>query len=216
MSQPCAVAHGASYAVDRPKRSHASSGLERNSVNTMPNLINEIVVRSLSEEFARAEGLVIVSVSGLTVAESENLRDALAQHGLRLRVVRNRLTKLALRSRGIEPPAGMLLGNIACAWGSSEDALVAAKIVQRSEARRIGKVAFKGGLFEGSLLGPEATAALASLPGKQELRAGMLGLLSGPARALATLIAAPGSSLARALQARSEKVEAAPPPATQP
>ena len=84
----------------------------------MPNLINEIVVRQLSEGFGRAEGLVIVSVGGLTVKETETLRTSLAERGLRLRVVRNRLAKLALKSRGVEAPAEMLLGNLACTWGS--------------------------------------------------------------------------------------------------
>jgi large subunit ribosomal protein L10 len=178
----------------------------------MPNLINEIVVRQLSEEFSRAEGLVIVSLAGLTVEESETLRDSLAERGLRLRMVRNRLARLALRTRGIEPPEDMLLGNIACAWGSSEDAINAAKVVQASPSRKGGKIAIKGGIFEGELLGPREAAALADLPGKTELRARMLGVLSAPARNLATLIAAPGSSLARVLQARSEQ-GAAPAPA---
>ena len=179
----------------------------------MPNLINEIVVRQLSEEFGRAEGLVIVSVGGLTVKETETLRESLAERGLRLRVVRNRLTKLALKSVGIEPPAEMLLGNLACAWGSSEDTINAAKILQASPARKGGKLGFKGGLFEGSLLGPKEAAALAALPGKLELRAQMLGLLSAPARNLVALVAAPGSSLVRVLAARSEQTDSAPAPA---
>jgi len=175
----------------------------------MPNMISEILVRKLSDEFARAQGLVIVSVSGLTVKETENLRNSLAQRGLRIRVVRNRLARLALKQRGIEAPDDLFLGNLACSWGSSEDAITAAKIVKGSEARRNGKVAFKGGLFEGNLLDAQGAAALAELPGKKELRAMLLGLLSGPARGLATLLAAPGSSLVRAVQARVDKGEPA-------
>ena len=51
----------------------------------MTNLINEIIVRQLSDEFARAEGMVIVSLTGLTVRETEDLRTALAENGVRLR-----------------------------------------------------------------------------------------------------------------------------------
>jgi len=171
----------------------------------MPNLINEIVVRQLSDEFARAQGLVVVSVNGLTVEETEKLRDSLAERGMRLRVVRNRLAQLALKNRGIEPPPGLFGGNVACSWGSSEDAIAMAKIVKGSEARKKGKVAFRGGLFEGNLLDAKGAAALAELPGKNELRAMLLGLLGGPARSLATLVQAPGASLARALQAHVDK-----------
>lgn len=175
----------------------------------MPNQINQIIVRQLSDEFARAEGMVIVSLGGLTVDETENLRNALAESGVRLRVVRNRLAVLALKSRGIEVVDDLFTGSVACAWGSSEDAISVAKVVtkaQRSaDPKRKAKLAFKGGFFEGNLLDAKETAALAELPGKNELRAMLLGVLSAPARSLATLLAAPGSSLARVVQARADK-----------
>ena len=179
----------------------------------MPNLINEIIVRQLSAEFARAEGMVVVAMTGLTVAQSEGLRDALAERGVRLRMVRNRLARLALAQRGVQASDELFGGNVACAWGSSEDAINVAKIVAKAarsvDPKKRAKIAFRGGFFEGSLIDARGAAALAELPGKNELRAQMLGLLSGPARALATLIAGPGSSLARVLQAKADKGEPA-------
>src|SRR5262245_60277998 len=180
----------------------------------MPNQINEIIVRQLSDEFARAEGMVIVSLSGLTVAETEDLRDALAEHGVRLRMVRNRLARLALKNRGLEASDALFEGSVACAWGSSEDAISVAKVVakaaKKADPKRKAKLTFKGGFFEGNLLDARSAAALAELPGKNELRAMLLGVISGPARSLATLLAAPGSSLARVVQARADKGEPAP------
>ena len=178
----------------------------------MPNLINEIIVRQLSDEFARAEGLVIVSLTGLTVRETEDLRTALAERGVRLRMVRNRLARLALKSRGLEAGEELFDGNVACAWGSSEEAIkiakVVAKAVKRADPKKKSKLAFRGGFFEGNLLDAKAAAALAELPGKEELRATLLGLLSGPARALAVLLQAPGASLARVLQAHATEKDA--------
>jgi large subunit ribosomal protein L10 len=175
----------------------------------MPNLVNEIIVRRLSDEFARAEGIVVVGLNGLTVQETEGLRDALAEGGVRLRMVRNRLARLALEKRGLAVGSELFAGNVACAWGSSEDAIrvakVVAKAVRTGDPKKKGKLAFRGGLFEGNLLDARSAAALAELPGKEELRAQLLGLLSGPARSLATLVQAPGASLARALQARIDK-----------
>ena len=177
----------------------------------MPNLINEIIVRQLSDEFARAEGMVVVSMNGLTVKETESLRNALAAGGVRLRMVRNRLASLALKERGIELGADVLAGNVACAWGSSEDALRVAKAVKKAvksaDPKRKGKLAFRGGFFEGNALDAKSAEALAELPGKDELRAMLLGLLSGPARSLATLLNAPGSSLARVIDAHAKKGE---------
>ena len=182
----------------------------------MPNLINEIIVRQLSDEFARAEGMVIVSLSGLTVEATENLRDSLAENGVRLRMVRNRLARLALKNRGLDVGEDLFVGNVACAWGSSEDAIriakAVAKAVKANDPKKGGKVAFRGGVFEGSLLDAKSTAALADLPGKDELRATLLGLLSAPARSLAVLLQANSSSVVRVLQGRADKGDAAPAP----
>ena len=175
---------------------------------------NKIIVRQLSDEFARAEGLVIVSLNGLTVEETENLREALAETGVRLRMVRNRLAKLALKSRGLEASDELFAGNVACAWGSSEDAIRIAKVVAKAaksaDPKKKSKVAFQGGFFDGNLLDAKAVANLANLPGKDELRATLLGLLSGPARSLACLLQAPGASLARVINAHATKGEASP------
>src|SRR5262245_5921645 len=175
----------------------------------MASLINEIIVRQLSDEFTRAEGMVIVSLNGLTVRETEDLRTSLAKDGVRLRVVRNRLAQLALKNRGLEPNAELFAGNVACAWGSTEDAVKIAKVVARkvkkADRKKKNSLAFRGGFFEGNLLDAKGAAALAELPGKDELRAMMLGLISGPARSLATLIQGPGASLARVINARVTK-----------
>jgi len=176
----------------------------------MPNVINEIIVRQLSDEFTRAEGMVIVSLTGLTVEETENLRTALAERGVRLRMVRNRLARLALKNRGLEAGVELFGGNVACAWGSSEDTIKIAKAVAQAvkrvdPKRKTARVAFRGGFFEGNLLDAKAAAALAELPGKDELRAMLLGLINGPARSLAVLVQAPGASIARVLQAHATK-----------
>lgn len=173
----------------------------------MPNIINKLIVKELSDAFESAEGMVICSVNGLTVEETEGLRDSLAENGAQLRMVRNRLAKIALKDRGIEPPKDMLVGNIVCAWGSPEEAINAAKVLHKSPARKEGRVEFKGGLFEGELLDAQAASGLAKLPGKDELRGQLVGILAAPARNLVGLLAAPSSSLVRVLQARNDAQE---------
>ncbi len=183
-------------------------GLSLDDTFSERDQINESIVRQLSDEFARAEGMVIVSLSGLTVKETESLRNALAESGVRLRMVRNRLAILALKNRGLEAADDLFVGSVACAWGSSEEAIQVARVVAKAaksaDPKRKAKLAFKGGFFEGSLLDAKSAAALAQLPSKNELRAMLLGLPSGPARSLVTLLAAPGSSLARVVQAHAD------------
>ena len=174
----------------------------------MPNVINKMVVREMTDALGDAEGMVMVSFSGLTVSETEGLRNDLAGEGVRLLMVRNRLVKLALKERGFEVPDDLFVGNVAMAWGTAEDAIHAARVLYKSDERKAGKVAMRGGLLDGNLLGPQEAAALSDLPTRDELRAKMLGVLSGPARSLVGLLAAPGGSMARVLQARVDQGEA--------
>lgn len=179
----------------------------------MPNLINQMLVRELSEAFDSAEGMVIVSMNGLTVKETEQLRNSLAEHGVRLRMVRNRLAQRALAARGIDAPRDVLSGNVAFVWGGAEDAVHAAKVIAGSDAKKKGKLDFKGGLLEGNLLRAGEASALATLPGRQELRAMLLGCISGPAQKLVRLLQAPQGAVARVIQARIDAAESPAAPA---
>lgn len=174
----------------------------------MPNIINQLIARELKDSFESAEGMVFVSAAGLTVAENETLRTELEEKGVRLRMVRNRIARLVLSERGVEPPADLFKGNVACVAGTVEDAINAAKVFEKSDLhKKDKKIEFRGGLLEGNLLDAQQSKALADLPGKDELRAMMLGALSGPARGLAGILFAPGSSLARVLQAHADTAE---------
>jgi len=171
----------------------------------MPNIINTLIARELQESFEGAEGMVFVNASGLTVAENEDLRGKLEEKGVSMRMVRNRIARLVLSERGFEPPEDLFRGNVACVVGSVEDAVNAAKVFTDSDLyKKHKKVAFRGGMLEGNLLDAEAARALSELPSKDELRAMMLGALSGPARGLAGVLHAPLSALARGLQAHAD------------
>lgn len=168
----------------------------------MPNVINQMMMRELSESFRGTNGMLIVSMNGLTVAETEAFRSDLAEHGVRLQMVRNRLANLALKESGVEAPEGFFAGNIGICCGEPEDAINAAKAVSKSPAKKAGKLAFHGGLLDGDFLGAEEASALAGLPGKDELRGKILGCLVGPQQKLVGLLNAPQGALARVLQAK--------------
>ena len=55
------------------------------------------------------------------------------------------------------------------------------------------------------MLDDNGIKALAELPGLDQLRANILGLIQAPASKLARLMAAPGSQVARVVKAHSEK-----------
>lgn len=172
----------------------------------MPNIVNQMVVRELEDEFKDAEGMVLVSFSGLSVEENEDLRNKLAEKNVRFKMVRNTLAKRVLSAKDLEfPDAGALKGNTGIAYGNTEAAIDAAKVFNDKAVRKAGKVAFKGAVLEGNTLDATGARALADLPDRPTLHAMLLGVISGPARGLATVISAVPSGVARVIQAHADE-----------
>jgi large subunit ribosomal protein L10 len=173
----------------------------------MPNVVKQLVAAQYAETFAKAEGLLLVSLAGLTVEETEVLRGALHESGAALRMLKNSLAQRTLAENGFTFGDGVLSGNVAVAYGSAEATIAAAKVVAKSDLRRAGKVALRAGVLQGNPLGAADAEALADVPDKQTLRAQLVGVLQAPLRGLAVALAGVPGGLARVVQAR---VDAAP------
>lgn len=168
----------------------------------MPNLVNKMVVAELEEEFKDVDGMVLVSFGGLTVEENENLREKLAEKNVSFRMVRNTLARRVLAERNIVfPEDDALKGNTGIAYGDAEAAIDAAKVFSEKDVKKAGKVQFKGGVLDGETLDANSAKALADLPDRDTLHSQLLGVISGPARGLATVINQVPSSIARVIQA---------------
>jgi large subunit ribosomal protein L10 len=176
----------------------------------MPNIVNNLGLAELKSAFGEAEGMLFFSMAGLTMEENEELRGAMFDSGAQVRLVRNRLARLALADRGLEVDKTVFTGNVAIAWGSAEAAIGAAKVVSEAKALiKDGKVGVRGGVLEGNLLNASDAAALANVPDRKTLQAIMLSVINGPARMLATVLDANQSGLARVIKAHADKGEEA-------
>ena len=170
----------------------------------MPNFVNEMIARELETEFKGCDGMVLVSFGGLTIVQSEALRDKLAEKQIGFRMVQNRIAKKVLADRGLSFAKSAWQGPTAIAYGSTEAAITAAKIFNEKDVKKLGKVKLKGGVLEGQALDEAAAAAMADLPDRNTINAQLLGVISGPARALACLINAVPASVARVINAHAE------------
>lgn len=176
----------------------------------MPNLVNTLVSNEYKALVVRQEALLLASGNGLTVAETETLRDELDKGGARLKMVRNALARRTLAESGYEFPAQTFAGNVFVAYGTTEAVIHAAKVLTRPEVRKAGKVVLRGGVLDKSQLSAGDAVLLADTPDKRTLRAQLLGVLQGPARGLASLLNALPSGMARVLQARADSQGSAP------
>lgn len=163
-------------------------------------------VEDLKEIFSGAGSVVVTHYSGLTVAEMTSLRGRLRESGGQLKVVKNRLAKIALQGGPSEGAADLFQGPVAIAW--AEDPVSAPKAAS-DFAKTNDKLVLVGGFMESTVLDEAGVKSLASLPSLDELRGKLVGLIQAPATKVAGVVQAPAGQLARVLQAYSQKEEQA-------
>ena len=168
-------------------------------------------IEQLRDRFSRASSAVLLNFRGLSVARATDLRNEFRKAGVDFKVVKNSLVKLAIKDTKLDTPEfrKALIGETAIAW-TYEDPSVAAKVVK--EARRDDVVAqrltVKAGVLESQVLAAERVESeLATMPGKDELRAMLLATMMAPAQKLVMQLMAPGQNLAFALDARKRQLE---------
>lgn len=167
----------------------------------MPNIVNQMTVRDLERQLSEVEGMIFVTFGGLDVVQTESIRNGIAEKGAGFRMLRNKLAQRVLADRGLEFDKEVFKGNTAVAFGDAEAVIGAAKVLTEKELKKTKLVSVKAGVMEGQALTSAEAAQLADLPDRDTVNAMLLGVISGPARSLATVINAVPSSVARVLQA---------------
>ena len=162
------------------------------------------LIETLQVTLSSATSVVVAHQSGLTVAESSELRAKMREAGAGFKVTKNRLTKLALQGTKYENLTDLFSGPTAI--GTSSDPVSAAKTLV-SFAKTNDKLTIIGGSLDGKVLDKAGVEALATLPSLDELRAKIIGMLTAPATKVARVTQAPASQLARVIQARADQLQ---------
>ncbi|MFQ5562356.1 MAG: 50S ribosomal protein L10 [Parvularculaceae bacterium] len=141
--------------------------------------------------------VVVVANGGLSVAEMSELRGELREAGASMRVVKNRLAKIAVNGKPSEKLADLFQGPVAIAF--SKDPVAAAKAVDKF-ARKNDRLSIRGGAMGEDIFDEAAVKALASMPSREELLALIVQTVMSPAADLAGAISAPGAQIAGVLE----------------
>jgi large subunit ribosomal protein L10 len=166
----------------------------------------------VKEKFDKAISAVLVDFRGVDVETITDLRTRFRAAGVEYKVVKNNVVRKALAGTdlgGNEDLAAQLKGMTAIAW-TYEDPSSAAKIIRdfRKEGPEAEKLVVKCGVLEGEVLAADRVEGeLASLPGKDEIRAMLLAQMMAPASSLVRQLNAPGQNLALVLDAFRRKQE---------
>ena len=159
-------------------------------------------VEELRGIFDGAELMVLTHQSGLTVAESTELRTKMRESGARFKVTKNRLARLAIQGTKFAELADQFTGPTAIAY--SDDPVAAAKVAVEF-AKDNEKLVVIGGALNDKVLETSEIDALAKLPSLDQLRGKMIGLLQAPATKVAGVLQAPAGQLARVFSAYGSK-----------
>jgi large subunit ribosomal protein L10 len=159
-------------------------------------------IDTLKGVFDNAGAVVVTHYMGLTVKELEDLRGRLRAEGAKLQVVKNTLAQKAMDGRAGEGGDALFTGPVAIAY--APDPVSAAKVAT-DYAKGNDKFIVVGAVMGDKVLDAQGVSALATLPSLDQLRGQLVGLIAAPATRLATVLNAPGSGLARVVNAYATK-----------
>jgi large subunit ribosomal protein L10 len=173
--------------------------------------VKQAEVALIRAKFEKATTAVILDFRGVNVEQLTHLRTEFRKVGVEYKVVKNTLVKIALRGTAFDSKelTSQLKGQTGIAW-SFEDPSAAAKVIKtfRAVNDANGKLAVKCGVVDAKVMpGAQVESVLATMPGKNELRAMLLATLQAPAQNLVRLLQAPAQNLALVLDAQRRKQE---------
>jgi large subunit ribosomal protein L10 len=162
-------------------------------------------VESLRRQMEGVDSAFLLTYSGLTVNQVNELRAKVRKSSSVYKVLKNRIAARALEGTPLAPLKEQLRGPLAIAFHPKEP--VALAKVLSDFAKDNPALVFRAGLVEGRPMAAGELAALAALPTREVLMARLLGSLTAPLAAFQRALLAPVRDFAAVLDqiARKQK-----------
>ena len=151
--------------------------------------------------------LFFVTYKGLKVKDVDSFKKQLAPLGAECHVLKNRFVNKMAELNGIDALAAFKLSGDTAMISGKGDAGPVAKAIKAFSAETKGVLSAQGGYFDGAVLEPQQVIAIADLPGKDALRAQLLGLLVAVPTGLVRVLNAKASSIVNVINAYKNKLE---------
>lgn len=162
----------------------------------------EQLVSSLRQDLADSSLVIVAHQTGLTVAQTLDLRRQMREAGAKFKVAKNTLIRLAVSGTHNENIQTLLSGPTTLAY--SKDPVAAAKVTMKF-ANSNDRFKIVGGSLDGKVLNEKDIETLSKLPSLDALRGKILGIISTPATRVAGVLQAPAGQLARVFSAYGKK-----------
>jgi len=159
-------------------------------------------IEDMTVQFEQAKAVIVTHYQGLTVKQLDDLRKKMRNHGIKFKITKNRITKLALEKTKRKDISSLFIGPTAVAM--SEDAITSAKILTKF-SKENESLKILGGIMGDDILDVSGVQNVASLPTLDEARAKIIGILRSPAQKITSILLAPASKIAILALEKSKK-----------
>lgn len=164
----------------------------------------QAMVSEISARLAGAQSVIVAEYRGLNVESVTQLRSKARKSGVYLRVLKNTLVRRAVQGTPFEKLAEQMVGPLM--YGISQDPVAGAKVLFEF-AKENERFVIKAGAMPNAVMSAQDVKALASLPGREQLLATLLGTMQAPvAKLVRTMNEVPGKFV-RTLAALKEHRE---------
>lgn len=167
----------------------------------------EEVVSEIADLLGSSKLTVVAQYQGTGVKAMQELRAQARPGGTKLKVVKNRLVRLALSEndtfKGVD--ASALTGQLLYAFNADDEVAPAQALANFAKTQPT--IQFVGALTaDGTFISADDVKALASLPGKDQLRAQLVGTLAAPLSGFVNVMAGNVRGVLNVLNARAEQL----------
>lgn len=157
------------------------------------------IVTDLKDRVSKSKSIVFADYKGMTMSQLSAIRNQLGELSAEFSVTKNNLVKIALKENGYEFDDAVFEGPVATLF-SYGDEIAGIKVLAKAiKDYGIGKT--KAGFLDREPLSEAQITQLAQLPGRDELRAKVVGALGAPLYGIVGVLQANLRNLVYALDA---------------
>jgi large subunit ribosomal protein L10 len=167
----------------------------------------EELVAQYTELIEQSEAIILTEYKGMSVKSMEGLRTKVREVNGSFYVTKNTLLQYALEQADTPVPTDLMQGQLATGFAAQGEVAGLAKTLV-DYAKADNHLIVRGGIMGSELLTADQVDSLAKLPSLDELRAQIIGLVSAPARNIASTVASGVRQVVNVLDAYAKKDEA--------
>ena len=158
-------------------------------------------ISEMESQFQNNEAVLVTHYQGLTMNHLDDLRAQMREHGIKFKITKNRITKLAIEKTKCKDLSNLFTGATAVAF--SDNAIIAARILSKF-AKTNENLKLLGGIMGSDLLDEVGVQNVANLPTLDEARANIVGILATPASKIVSILLARSEKMSNLTPENSE------------